>query len=330
MVRFGIIGTNTITDKLIHAASQHPQFELTAVYSRTEERAEEFASKHGASYTYTTIEEFVASSQMDAVYIASPNAFHKEQAIACMKQGKHVLCEKPMASNVDEVEEMLSVAEEEGVLLMEAVKSTLMPGFLKVKDNLHKIGRVRRFVGNFCKYSSRYDAYKEGTVMNAFNPKFSNGSLMDMGVYGIYPMVVLFGEPQSLRGNALFLESGVDGEGSITAVYDEMEAIIMFSKIQTSHTPSEIQGEEGAILIEDISEPSNIEIRYNNGKVEDLSVQQDFDPMYYEMNEFIKLIENGEKQSVINSHLSSTLASRIMTEARKQIGLAFPADLKQA
>ena len=73
----------------------------------------------------------------------------------------------------------------------------------------------------FAKYSSRYDAYKEGTILNAFNPVFSNGSLMDIGVYCIYPMVVLFGKPLNLKANGILLESGVDGEGSILFKYKE-------------------------------------------------------------------------------------------------------------
>ncbi|MGI8313620.1 Gfo/Idh/MocA family protein [Halobacillus mangrovi] len=327
MVRFGIIGTNTITEKFLQAAQQHPNFELTAVYSRTEDRAEEFAEKHGASHTFTSVQELAKSDVLDAVYIASPNSFHAEQAIICMEHKKHVLCEKPTASNQKEVASMINSARTEGVLLMEAVKSTLLPGFVSLRDNLHKIGQVRRFVGNFCKYSSRYDAYKEGTVLNAFNPKFSNGSLMDLGVYGIYPMVVLFGEPETIHANAVMLESGVDGEGSLIAEYEGMEAVVMHSKIQHSYAPSEIQGEKGSIIIPDISEPKGIEIYYKDGTNESLTPEDVNDPMFYEVQEFISLIENRQGQSLVNSHENSLVAAKVMEEARRKIGLVFPGDL---
>ncbi|ARI79094.1 Gfo/Idh/MocA family protein [Halobacillus mangrovi] len=327
MVRFGIIGTNTITEKFLQAARQHPDFEFTAVYSRTEERAEEFAEKHGAAHTFTSVQELAKSDVLDAVYIASPNSFHAEQAIVCMEHKKHVLCEKPMASNQKEVASMINTARTEGVLLMEAVKSTLLPGFRSLHDNLHKIGQVRRFVGNFCKYSSRYDAYKEGTVLNAFNPKFSNGSLMDLGVYGIYPMVVLFGEPKTVHANAVMLESGVDGEGSLIAEYEGMEAVIMHSKIQHSYAPSEIQGEKGSIIIPDISEPEGIEIYYKDGTNESLTPEDVYDPMFYEVQEFISLIKNQQSQSLVNSHENSLVAAKVMEEVRRKIGLVFPGDL---
>ncbi|WP_173918351.1 Gfo/Idh/MocA family protein [Halobacillus sp. Marseille-Q1614] len=326
MIRFGTIGTNFITKLMIEAGSHLESFELRGVYSRTEERAGEFAGEYGAPLTFTSLEALVQSDEIDAVYIASPNSFHVEQAVLAMAHGKHVLCEKPLASNEQEAAQMIAAAQQHGVVFMEAVKSTLMPGFLSIKENLHKIGKVRRYVGSFCKYSSRYDSYREGTVLNAFNPKFSNGSLMDLGVYGIYPMVVLFGSPQNIKANGIRLESGVDGEGSVLAAYEEMEAVIMHSKINHSYTPSEIQGEEGVIIIPNISEPSGVYIQYNDGTTEHLDEKNDFPPMYYEIKEFISLIEKGEKQSDINSHKSSLITSQILEQAREQMGIVYPAD----
>ncbi|GEN53325.1 Gfo/Idh/MocA family protein [Halobacillus faecis] len=326
MVRFGIIGTNTITEKFLEAAKQHPEFTLQAVYSRTEEKAATFASKHGAPETYTDIEEMAANPHVDAVYIASPNAFHAEQAKTIMRKRTHVLCEKPMASNQQEIASMIEVAKEENVLLMEAVKSTLMPGFLSIQDNLHKIGEVRRFVGNFSKYSSRYDAYKRGEVLNAFKPELSNGSLMDLGIYGIYPMVTLFGAPNHIQTDAVFLDSGVDGQGSVIAAYDGMEAVIMHSKIVNSHAPSEIQGEEGTMLIPDISEPKGIKIIYRDGSVEELSFEDQYSPMYYEAAEFISLVKKEKDRSKNNSLEHTLITAKVMEEARRQIGLVYPND----
>ncbi|MFQ3545944.1 Gfo/Idh/MocA family oxidoreductase [Halobacillus rhizosphaerae] len=328
MIRFGIIGTNTITEKMLEAASHLEDFQLTAVYSRTEEKAKEFAGRKGAALTFTSVEDLAKSEEVDAVYIASPNSFHAEQAIICMSNGKHVLCEKPMASNEQETAAMIAAAQHHGVLLMEAVKSTLHPGFAYVQENLHKIGPIRRYTGNFCKYSSRYDAYKEGTILNAFNPEFSNGSIMDLGVYGLYPMVVLFGQPQAIKANGVPLESGVDGEGSILAQYEEMEGVVMHSKIIHSYAPSEIQGEKAAIIIPNISEPSDVTIRYNDGKTEAFDSSQLYPPMHYEIKEFIQLILNGDKQSNVNSHRASLITASILDRAREQMGIVFPADQK--
>ncbi|PKC50287.1 NAD(P)-binding protein, partial [Rhizophagus irregularis] len=142
MVRVGIVGTNWITDKFLEAAKLVENFELSAVYSRTRERAEEVAEKYNVEMIFTNLEEMAASSIIDAVYIATPNAFHAEQSILFLRNNKHVLCEKPLAANASEVKKMFETAKEHDVLLMEAMKSTLIPNFMAIQNNLHKIGRI--------------------------------------------------------------------------------------------------------------------------------------------------------------------------------------------
>ncbi|WP_223699896.1 Gfo/Idh/MocA family protein [Sutcliffiella deserti] len=325
-MRFGIIGTNWITERFIEAAEELEDFKLTAVYSRTEERAKEFASKYNLIHTFTDLEQFAVSDHFDAVYIASPNSLHKEQAILCMKNRKHVLCEKPIASNSKELQEMINVAVEQKVVLMEAVKSTLLPNFSSIRENLHKIGPIRRYSASYCQYSSRYDKYKDGIILNAFKPEFSNGSLMDIGIYTIYPMVVLFGAPLSIKANAVMLDSGIDGQGSVLFKYHDMEAVVTHSKIANSYTSSEIQGENGTIVIDKIHTPEKVEIYYKDGTIENISREQKTHSMFYEAAEFIHLIKDKQIESSINSLSTSMKTQNILDEVRKQIGLNYPAD----
>lgn len=326
MVRFGVVGTNWITEAFIKGASHHEDFQLAAVFSRTEERAAEFADKYGVNRIFTDLEEMAKSDVIDAVYIASPNSMHAGQAITFMENGKHVLCEKAIASNSSELAEMINIAKKHNVVLMEALKSTLMPNFKAIQENLHKIGTIRRYFASYCQYSSRYDKYKEGTVLNAFNPEFSAGSLMDIGIYCIYPLVVLFGEPKSVQANGYVLESGVDGEGSLILKFDEMDAVIMFSKITDSTLPSEIHGEDGNIRIDKISTPEKVEIIYRDGRSEDISREQLADNMFYEAEEFITLIQQGKQESANNSLENSRITMNILDEARSQMGVRFPSD----
>ncbi|MBM7588089.1 putative dehydrogenase [Bacillus pakistanensis] len=325
-MKFGIIGTNWITDAFIEAAQEVNGFELTAVYSRTKEKAEEFAGKYGVETTFTNLEAMAASNDIEAVYIASPNAFHAEHASLFLKNKKHVLCEKPVASNAKEASKMFGVAKENNVLLMEALKSTLLPNFKVVEENLHKLGKIRRYFASYCQYSSRYDAYKEGTVLNAFNPQFSNGSIMDIGVYCIYPLVVLFGKPESVKATGVLLESGVDGEGSVVLKYKDMDAVVMYSKITNSNLPAEIQGEDGNLVIDKIHTPEKVEIFYRNGEKEELSQPQKAKTMFYEAEEFIRLAQEGETESETNSIENSITTMEIIDEIRKQIGVVFPSD----
>ena len=324
-IRFGVIGTGKIVDNFLKAALTHENFELVAMYSRTLEKAKDFGEKYGATKFFDNLESFSKCEDIDAVYIASPNSLHSSQAIMCIKNNKHVLCEKPMASNLREVKKMTSLAEEKGVLLMEAMRITVLPNFLRVKENLHKIGKIRRYFASYCQYSSRYDKYKEGIILNAFKRELSNGALMDIGVYCIHPMIALFGKPNGIVSQAVFLENGIDGQGTAMVSYGDTSGLIMYSKISDSKLPLEIQGEEGTILIDSILF-KNVKIIYRNGKEEIISIKQREDDMYYELDEFINVINNNEIDSMKNSHKNSLIAIELMDKIRSQIGLEFPAD----
>ena len=327
MLRIGIIGSNFITETFLNAVGRLSNVTVTAHYSRSEERGREFADKHDIPLRFTDLQELAESDGIDAVYIASPNAMHASQSILFMEHGKHVLCEKPAASNAREFREMAAAAQKNGVLLMEAMKSTFVPNFEAIRENLHKIGPVRNYFAAFCQYSSRYDQYKAGEVLNAFKPELSNGSLMDIGTYCIYPLVVLFGKPQSIHASAVMLDSGVDGKGTLTLSYGDMDAVLVHSKISNSSLPGEIQGEDGVLLFDRISQPESARIRYRDGRPEEVltRVQSD-NTMQYEIAEFARLIAEGKLESDVNSHAVSLAVLEIMDEARRQIGLQFPAD----
>ena len=214
-----------------------------------------------------------------------------------------------------------------GVVLMEAMKTTVLPSFQIIKDHLHKIGTIRRYFASFCQYSSRYDAYRSGTVLNAFNPKLSNGALMDIGVYTIAPMIALFGPPQEVRASAYLLDSGVDGEGSVLFKYPSMEGSIIYSKISTSYLPSEIQGEDGTIVIDRINRFQSVKINYRNGDAEEIAIPHVEADMFYEVSEFIETILSGKQESQLNSYDFSKQVMGILDDVRLQIGLTYPADL---
>lgn len=328
MIKFGVIGTGKISKEFIHCVSLEEDCCINAFYSRSKEKAEAFASEYSVNNTFTDLDKMAQSNVIDAVYIASPNSFHAPQAIQFMKNKKHVLCEKPIASNSRELKEMITTAKQNGVAFMEAMKTTLLPNFKVIKDNLHKIGKIRRYFASYCQYSSRYDAYKAGENPNTFNPEFSNGSLMDIGVYCIYPAIALFGKPDSINARALILDSGVDGMGNLHLKYNTMDAVIIHSKITDSYSPSEIQGEKGTIVIDKIHTPEKIKILHRNGDVESIAEPQDKDVMRYEIREFISLVKNGNLESNINSHKLSVDVMDTIESARKQFGLIYPADMR--
>ena len=334
-VRFGVVGTNKITDWLLAGAKEDERFELAAICSRTQDRAEEFAAKYGVEHTFTSIEEMASSDVVDAVYIATPNCTHADIAITCMNHGKHVLCEKPMASNAHEVKRMIEAAKKNQVVLMEAMIATMNSNFMKVLELLPKLGVIRRYFASYCQYSSRYDKFKEGVVLNAFNPALSNGAMMDIGVYTIYPLIALFGKPQAINAQGVMLSSGTDGQGVVNLLYDGMNATVLYSKIANSYLPAEIEGEDGNLIMDEIHtirkvtyipRPAAMSGRGPKAEPQDVSVASDHDDYYYEVAEFINLIEQGKLESDINSHAVSLATIEVIDEVRKQLGVTFPAD----
>jgi predicted dehydrogenase len=326
MVRFAVIGTNRITDNFIEAAKLCKEFELVAVYSRTRERAVQYASKHQIAFVYDDLKELAASKEVDAVYVASPNSLHADQSIMMLHGKKHVLCEKTIASNQKELAVMLKAANDNGVILLEAMRSVFDPGFKAIEANLGKLGIIRRVTFQYCQYSSRYDNFKKGIVENAFNPIFSNGALMDIGVYCIHPLVKLFGMPQKLWGDAIILSNGVDGAGTIMVKYEGMQGELIYSKISNSGVPSQIQGEKGCMIIKEIPDPREITIIYNDGNTEDIPINKYDNNMYYEVEELIRLIQTKSNAEEHNQY--SLMQLSIMDEVRKQMGITFPADVK--
>jgi len=334
-IRFGVIGTNFITDWVIAGAKQDERFELVAVCSRTQERANEFAAKYDIPYTFTSLEEMAASPLIDAVYIATPNYLHASQSILCMKHGKHVLCEKPMASNAYEVKQMIAASRQYGVTLMEAMKPTLTPNFRVLREALPKAGVIRRYFASYCQYSSRYDKFKEGIVLNAFKPELSNGAMMDIGVYTVYPMVVLFGRPNKISASGVVLSTGTDGQGVVNFEYEGMNATVLYSKIANSSLPTEIEGEDGNFMLDKINQINRVTWQArpvaSSGKgpltpVEDISAVIDKDEYYYEVAEFINLVQAGKLESEVNSHENSLITIEIIDEVRRQLGVSFLAD----
>lgn len=334
-IRFGVVGTNNITDWVIAGGRQDERFELTAVCSRTQERAEEFAAKHGIPHIFTSLEEMASSPLIDAVYIATPNYVHAEQSILCMNHGKHVLCEKPFASNAKEVRLMIEAAKKNKVTLMEAMISTLNPNFAIAKERMKDLGTIRRYFASYCQYSSRYDKFKEGIILNAFKPELSNGAVMDIGIYTIYPMVALFGKPQQIEAQGIVLHTGADGQGAVNFQYEGMNATVLYSKIANSALPTEIEGEAGNLLLDKIHITKQVDYiprqvttqgKEQENHCQSIGVSLEKSEYYYEIAEFITLIEQGKQKSNVNSWENSLTTLEIIDEIRRQLGVHYPAD----
>lgn len=321
MIKLGIIGSNFVSDWLCDSVDVSEGIVNYAVYSRTAEKGQEFADKHRIPNVYTDMEAFL-SSDIDAVYIASPNFCHFSQAMDAMNHGKHVLVEKPGALNEVQWKEMRACAEKNGVILMEAMRPVHDPAIAEAKNLLNQIAPIRRSVFEFCQYSSRYDKFKAGEVLNAFNPSYGNAALMDIGVYALECCVMFFGKPESVYAKSVVLHNGMEGMGSVFLDYGTHQAEVVYSKITQSCTPTVITGEGGSITIGKLSTGEDVKLHTRSGDMTDMTPPKPEINMVYEIADFVGCVEGRMDPAPWLELTEQTI--RVMDEIRRQNGITFP------
>lgn len=326
-IGFATIGTSKITKRFLNASKECEDFKLVAVYSRDIKKAELFASEQGAEKYYDNVDALAADQDVEAVYVASPNYMHYKHVMKLLKAGKHVICEKAIASNYREAEEMIRTARKKKLVLLEAVRPVYDPGMEVVRNGMQKLGTIRRADIRYCQYSSRYDSFKEGQEHNIFSRDCSAGALMDIGVYCVHVLLYLFGMPEKINGFSVMLRGDIDGEGDFLAKYPDKIAGVSYSKITDSALPSEIQGENGMLLFwGTINSPENVKIVYRDGREELLYQREHLNDMRYELELFQGMLR-GEEEA--DPHMERSLnAMKLMDEMRRQCGITFPADEK--
>lgn len=350
--RFGIVGSGRISDWVLKGAVLEPRFEAAAVCSRSQESGKRFAEAHCIGKVYTDVDEMASDPEIDAIYIGTPNDTHHDIAIKCLRHHKHVLCEKPMASNACEVSEMVKAARENGVMLMEAMISTLTPNFRNARLRLNELGNVRHFFAAFCQYSSKYDLVKRiiagedsSAVPSSLNPERCGGALMDIGIYTVFPMVALFGRPRGIKAEVTTCEvpvrldrkewKRIDLQGSVIFEYDGMSASVIYSKIADSNLRTEISCDKGIISLDQIHICRHAGMtrrgaptsgRSSGPETIDISVPMDADEYLCEFREFIDVLESGHLESSVNNLETSLVTAEILDEIRRQAGVVFPAD----
>jgi len=338
MIKFAVIGTNWITERFIEGTLNPPQgnkqaMQLNGVYSRELARAKAFADKfsdtvgngHLTIEIFDDLQALAVSTDIDAVYIASPNSLHYQQSIHMLKNGKHVICEKPLSSTYQEALDLYKVAKENNVIFFEAYMTAHLPNFDVIQNALPTLGQIRKAHIHYCQYSSRYPAYLDGKRPNTFEPVFSNGSIMDIGYYCVALTTALFGKPLAIKAQAILLDSGVDGCGSILLDYGHFSVTIDHSKISASNQVSEIQGEAGSLLIKHVGQCLQVIHQDHAAQNElDLTTAQSENTMSYESIAFVKQIKTGEINSVYEQRSLQT--AQVINEVRQQTGVVFPAD----
>ena len=321
MLHFAVIGRNFVVEDFLRAAAVCGDVSLLGVYSRSADTAAAFAAAHGAARTYTAIDALAADPDVDFVYIASPNICHEAQAVRLLHAGKHVLVEKPAAPDSAAFARMREAANASGRVLMEAMMPAHMPALAQTRRLLARIAPVRFASIPYCQYSSRYDKFKNGIVENAFDPTLGNGALTDIGVYCVHWMASLFGLPEEIAAQCVFLPQSIDGCGAFTAQYGGMLCSVRYSKITDGDLTCEIQGESGRITIDRASRPRAVTLTLRNGTTETFRTDPAVPEMLFELRDFVRCIRGECDPSPFLDDTARTLA--VLDTVRAQTGVDF-------
>ena len=260
------------------------------------------------------------------MYIASPNHLHYSMCKEALEHGKHVICEKPFTSRVEELEELNNIAKSKKLLLLEAISTQYLPNVLKIKEILPELGQIKIFSANYSQYSSRYDAFKQGNILPAFDYTKSGGALMDLNIYNIHLAVALFGEPNKVHYDAN-IEKNIDTSGIITLDYGSFKAALIAAKDCKAPIMTSIQGDKGSIIIHT---PANTLTGFdhllNDSTTTPYALQDDKHRMYFEFVEFVKIFNEMNFEKADEMMKNSLIAMDIATKARISAGVHFKAD----
>lgn len=319
-IQWGIIGLGNIATKFAEDLQHSKNSVLKGVASRDLSKAEEFGKKFKAVSSYGSYEELAADNEIDVVYIATPHVFHFENTMMCLKEGKAVLCEKPMGINVEQVQTMVQEARSRNLFLMEGMWTRFIPATEKLLELLEKksIGDIQHITADF--------GFKAPFELNGrlFNKKLGGGSLLDVGIYPIYFSLLTLGMPQLIKATARITVSGVDSYCAMLFDYPNGERANLESAIE-SNTPIEarIFGTDGTITLHKSFHHTERITLSQNETEEVFQINYVGNGYFHEIEEVNKCIVEGKVESEKYSLETSLNLMKIIDSVKKEIGLVY-------
>ncbi len=323
-VRWGILGPGRIARKFAAGLKEAHGAELVAVGSRDPARAQAFAAELEILQSHGSYEELAADPTVDAIYIGTPHSGHEDHTLLCLRAGKHVLCEKPLAVNAAQAERMIGVARARGVALMEAVWTRFLPAVAQVREWVAEgvIGEVRLINADFG-FRAEFDS-----ASRLFAPELGGGALLDLGIYPLNLAHMLLGEPVEIQTTANLGATGVDEESAILLRHGGGQLAVLTSSLRVD-TPREahILGTAGSITI---CFPwwaaTRLVLKTAGGGEGTHDFPFRGGGYTYEAEAFMEMIREGRLESEIMPLAESLAVLKTMDTIRARWGLRYPGE----
>ncbi|SCY16710.1 Predicted dehydrogenase [Nonlabens sp. Hel1_33_55] len=318
-IRWGIMGLGKIAHKFAQDLKLVDNAVIMAVGSRSLEKAEEFSKTYGAQKAHSSYEDLAADPDVDIIYIATPHAYHYENTLMCLNHGKSVLCEKPIALNLKQANEMATLARSKNLFLMEGIWTRFIPATVKVLELLNQ-----KVLGNLlyvkADFGFKVSAPPESRLLDK---SLGGGALLDIGIYPLYLSMLILGEPMNLKANAILAPNGIDQFCSVIASFPYNTRAIMESSF-ISNTPTEafIYGEKGFIKMhQKFHQTEKIELHlYENQSTEVFELPISGNGYVHEIQHIHKQLQSGKTESDLVPLDMSLKLTQYLDEIKDQIG----------
>ncbi len=319
--RWGILGAGRIAAKFCEALCFVKGSEVYAVASRDIENAKAYAAKYNATKFYDNYDDLIKDENVDIIYIATPHVFHYEQTINCLRNNKAVLCEKPMSLTHKQTSEMIAMAEEKKLFLMEGMWTACMPFIEKIQSLIKEdvIGKLQYVSADFC-----FEAPKD---MNGrlYNKSLGGGSVTDVGIYPIFLATLIFDKPSLIKSISKITATVVDEYANIVMQYPGGETAHLLSGISfNTSIEAEIIGTKGTIKIKNPwFKATDFSVQSADGTTENFSIPHLCNGFEHEIKEVMYCLDHGLLESNKMPHHLTLSISKILDEVLEQAGVFY-------
>lgn len=316
---WAILGAGTIAREMAVALNE-VNGDIYGVYNHNIDKAKKFAEEFKVKKVYENYEDILKDEDVDVIYVATPHNLHYKALLDAVNNNKHVLCEKAITVNAKQLDEVLKIADDKGLVVLEAMTIYHMPIYKRVRElvNLGAIGKVKMIQVNF-------GSCKEYDVNNRFfNKELAGGALLDIGVYAVsFARYFMESKPNTILTTANYFETGVDEQSGIIMKNDcDQMAVISLTMRAKQPKCGVIAGEFGYIEINNYPRAEKATITYTeDDRTEEIEIGDSAKALNYEVIDMQEAID--KKSSGKNIRLTSDV-THLLSEVRNQWGFKYP------
>ena len=321
IIRWGILGLGNIAEKFASDLKLVPHCVLQAVASQRFGRAQAFAEKYQAIAYYDSYEALLEDMDVDVIYIATLHPTHAQWSIYCLQHKKAVLCEKPLAMNRREVEQMVQTANQHSVFLMEALWTRFNPLFkqliLWIEDG--KIGTIRHIQASFSFYA--LDMESDSRILD---PKKGGGALLDIGIYPLFLAYQFLGMPTSIHAQSILSDQEIDLQTAMLLTYDKAQAILSCGITHDEEMGAKICGDKGEIYLPSRWHETNKATIVTRDEQESLTLPFVGKGYFYEIEETNNCLRKRALESEKWSFKDSLNLITLLDSVREKAAIYYP------